>query len=165
MAYLTGAQQGQPLLVHHWIGFWIDVVKIDPTALAYLVAIGETAVAVALILGAFTNPASLIGVALSLVIWSTAEGFGGPYQVGSTNIGAAIISVLVFASLFLGSAGLYLGLDRRLTGALGRLGFLAAAPIASRHHSRTTRRRCHLAHAQESGTLRSRQAPGCPAVA
>lgn len=128
--YLTGAQQGQPLLVHHWIGFWIDVVKIDPTAFAYLVAIGETAVAVALILGAFTNLASLIGVALSLVIWSTAEGFGGPYQAGSTDIGAAIIYVLVFASLFLSSAGLYLGLDRRLTGALGRLGFLAAGPIS-----------------------------------
>jgi uncharacterized membrane protein YphA (DoxX/SURF4 family) len=117
-------------LVHHWIGFWINTINVDPTAFAYLVAIGETAVAVALIVGAFTNLASLVGTLLALVIWSTAEGFGGPYQAGSTDIGAAIIYVLVFAGLVLSSSGLYLGLDRRVTPALGRLGFLASGPIS-----------------------------------
>ena len=124
--YLTGAQQDQPLLVHHWIGFWINVIKVDPHVFAYLVAIGETAVALGLILGVFSNLTNLAGVLLSLVIWSTAEGFGGPYKAGSTDIGAAIIYVLVFAGLFLSSAGLYLGLDRKLTPALGRLGILAS---------------------------------------
>lgn len=128
--YLTGAQADQPLLVHHWIGFWINTINVDPTAFAYLVAIGETAVAVALIVGAFTNLASLVGTLLALVIWSTAEGFGGPYEAGSTDIGAAIIYVLVFAGLVLSSSGLYLGLDRRITPALGRLGLLASGPIA-----------------------------------
>lgn len=66
---------------------------------------------------------------MSLVIWSTAEGFGGPYQAGSTDIGAAIIYVLVFACLVLGRAGLTLGLDRRLTPVLGRFGFLASGPL------------------------------------
>ncbi len=125
-AYLSGAQQDQPLLVHHWIGFWINVIKVDPNVFAYLVAIGETAVALGLILGVFSNLTNLVGVLLSVVIWSTAEGFGGPYTAGSTDIGAAIIYVLVFAGLFLSSAGLYLGLDRKLTPALGRLGILAA---------------------------------------
>ncbi len=124
--YLTGAQKDQPLLVHHWIGFWINVIKVDPHVFAYLVAIGETAVALGLLLGVFSNLTNLGGVLLSFVIWSTAEGFGGPYQAGSTDIGAAIIYVLVFAGLFLSSAGLYLGLDRRLTPALGRLGILAS---------------------------------------
>ena len=124
--YLSGAQKDQPLLVHHWIGFWINVVKIDPHVFAYLVAIGETAVALGLILGVFSNLTNLGGVLLSLVIWSTAEGFGGPYRAGSTDVGAAIIYVLVFAGLFLSSAGLYLGVDRRLTPALGRLGILAS---------------------------------------
>ena len=124
--YLTGAQKNQPLLVHHWIGFWINVIKVDPHVFAYLVAIGETAVALGLILGVFSNLTNLIGVLLSFVIWSTAEGFGGPYQAGSTDIGAAIIYVLVFAGLFLSSAGLYLGLDRRLTPGLGRWGILAS---------------------------------------
>lgn len=123
--YLAGAQKDQPLIIHHWIGFWINVVKIDPHAIAYLVAFGETAVALGLIFGIFSNLTNLAGVFFSLVIWSTAEGFGGPYHAGSTDIGAAIIYVLVFAGMFLSSAGLYLGLDRRLTPALGRLGILA----------------------------------------
>jgi nitrite reductase (NO-forming) len=125
-SYLTGAQDGQPWAVHHWIGFWVNVVHVDPTVFAYLVAAGETAIALALVLGAFSNLTYLVGVLLSVVIWSTAEGFGGPYQAGSTDIGAAIIYVLVFAGLFLSAAGLYRGLDRRLTPRLGRWGVLAS---------------------------------------
>src|SRR5262245_36438201 len=113
--YLTSAQQDQPWPVHHWIGFWVNTVGVDPTVFAYLVAAGETAIAIALILGVFVNLTSVVGVLLTMVIWSTAEGFGGPYKAGSTDIGAAIIYPLVFAGLFLSSAGLYYGLDRRLT--------------------------------------------------
>jgi len=38
----------------------------------------------------------------------------------------------VFAGLFLSSAGLYYGLDRRLTPKLGRLGFLASGWFQTR---------------------------------
>ena len=31
--YLAGAQQNQPLLVHHWIGFWINAVDRKSTRL------------------------------------------------------------------------------------------------------------------------------------
>ena len=126
-SYLSGAQADQPLLVHHWIGFWINTVNVDPSAFSYLVAIGETAVAVGLILGLLSNLTYLVGTALAFVIWSTAEGFGGPYQAGSTDIGAAVIYILVFAGLFLSSAGRHLGLDRRLGLRLGRLSFLASS--------------------------------------
>jgi uncharacterized membrane protein YphA (DoxX/SURF4 family) len=129
MAYLMGAQDGQPQAVKSWIHFWHVIIGVDPRAFAYLVAVGETAVAVALILGVFSNLTSIAGVLLSVVIWSTAEGFGGPYVAGSTDIGAAVIYVLVFAGLFLAQAGLYLGLDRRLTPALGRLGLLASGSL------------------------------------
>lgn len=124
--YLSSAQQDQPWPVHHWIGFWVNTVGVDPTVFAYLVAAAETAIALALILGVFMNLTSVVGVLLTVVIWSTAEGFGGPYQAGSTDIGAAIIYALVFAGLFLSSAGLYYGIDRRLTPKLGRLGILAS---------------------------------------
>jgi len=123
--YLAGAQQNQPWPVHHWIGFWINTVGLDPTVFAYGVAAGETAVAIALIIGAFSNLTAVVGSLLSVIIWSTAEGFGGPYKTGSTDIGAAIIYVLVFAGLFLSYAGLHYGVDRWLTTKLGRLGFLA----------------------------------------
>jgi thiosulfate dehydrogenase (quinone) large subunit len=124
--YLTGAQDGQPWPIHHWIQFWVNTVGIDPTLFAYVVAVGETAIAIALIVGAFSNLTAVVGVLLSVVIWSTAEGFGGPYHAGSTDIGAAIIYPLVFAGLFLSSAGLYYGVDRTLTPVLGRFGFLAS---------------------------------------
>jgi len=124
--YLTGAQDGQPWPIHHWIVFWTNTVGIDPTFFAYATAVGETAIAIALIVGAFSNLTAVVGVLLSVVIWTTAEGFGGPYTAGSTDIGAAIIYPLAFAGLFLSSAGLYYGVDRKLTAALGRFGYLAS---------------------------------------
>lgn len=125
-SYLTGSLDGQPGWVQSWIHFWINVVNVDPHVFAHLVAIGETALALALILGVFSNLTYLLGVLLSVVIWTTAEGFGGPYQAGSTDIGAAIIYVLVFAGLYLSQAGMFFGLDRRLTPRVGRLGWLAS---------------------------------------
>ena len=130
VSYLTGALDGQPVLVKDWIGFWIDIVKVDPHVVALIVTGAETALAVALILGVFNNISYLGGVLLAFVIWSTAEGFGGPYKAGSTDIGASIIYVLMFVGLFLSQAGLHLGLDRRLTPILGRWGWLASGPLA-----------------------------------
>ena len=127
--YLNGAQKDQPLLIHHWIGFWINSVGLDPIVFAYVVAASETLIAVALIFGVFTNLTAVYGAVLSLLIWSTAEGFGGPYASGSADIGAAVIYVLVFAGLFLASSGLYLGLDRRMAPHMGRFGFLASGTI------------------------------------
>ena len=129
MAYLMGAQDGQPQAVKSWIYFWHTIINVDPRAFAYAVAVGETLVALALILGVFSNLTAVVGILLSAVIWSTAEGFGGPYSAGSTDIGAAVIYVLVFVGLFLSQSGLVLGLDRRLTPALGRWGFLASGPF------------------------------------
>ncbi|MCL4394273.1 MAG: DoxX family membrane protein [Chloroflexi bacterium] len=129
--FLTGALDGQPAVVQAWINLWINIVNVNPRALAYLVALGETAIAVGLIFGLFSNLTYLGGILLSLVIWSTAEGFGGPYAPGSTDIGSAVIYVLVFAGLFLTSSGLYLGLDRRLTPLLGRWGGLASGSLRS----------------------------------
>lgn len=128
-AYLSSARQDQPAWVQSWIGLWVNVVKVDPVSFARLVALAETSIAIALILGIFINLTSLGGAGLALMIWSTAEGFGGPYGAGSTDIGSAVIYALVFAGLFLSQAGLHLGLDRRLTPALGRLGFLASGPL------------------------------------
>jgi nitrite reductase (NO-forming) len=129
-SYMHG--DGQPGWVQGWINFWINIVKVDPHVFAHAVAIGETAIALALILGAFSNVTYIGGILLSIVIWTTAEGFGGPYVAGATDIGAAIIYVLVFAGLFLSNAGLYLGLDQRLTPILGRLGFLASGVFNQR---------------------------------
>jgi thiosulfate dehydrogenase [quinone] large subunit len=129
VSYVTGALDGQPGVVKGYIHFWHRVIAIDPRVFAYATAVAETAIALALILGAFTTLTAVAGMAISTVIWSTAEGFGGPYKAGSTDIGAAIMYALIFAGLFLAQAGLYLGVDRRLTPTLGRWGFLASGAL------------------------------------
>ncbi len=129
VSFLTEALDGQPAPAHAWINFWIHVVQVNPRLFAQLSALGETAVAIGLIFGIFSNITMIGGFFLSLMIWSTAEGFGGPYMLGSTDIGTAIIYAIAFVGLFLASSGLYLGIDRWLTPRLGRLSFLASGPI------------------------------------
>ena len=125
-AYLSQAAEGQPRAERAWIDFWIDVVKVEPHAFAYFIAVAETLIAILLLVGLFSNLTYVAGVALSLVIWSTAEGFGGPYMPGSTDIGTAIIYAIVFIALFLASAGRYVGLDGLLADRLGRVRSLAS---------------------------------------
>ncbi len=127
--YLSGALDGQPPAVQAWINFWMNIVKVDPHVFAHTIAIAETAVALGLIFGVFSNLTNLGGMLLSLVIWSTAEGFGGPYTPGSTDIGSAVIYALVFAGLFLSNAGLIFGLDGWLTPKLGSRGILASGSL------------------------------------
>jgi len=126
--YLKGGQAGQPILVKEWIHLWVDLVKVDPITFAYLAASVETALAIALLLGIFSNLAFIGGGLFSLVIWSTAEGLGGPYVAGSTDIGTAIIYTIVFALLFFSRAGLYRGFDRWLTPRLGSFSWMASGP-------------------------------------
>ncbi len=109
--YLHDAAQGQPYYVQSWIGFWSDVVRVNPNLFAYLVAFGETFVAAGLLLGALSVVVDVFGALLMFMIWSTAEGFGGPYKAGSTDIGTAVIYVIVFAALLFTNAGCYLGVD------------------------------------------------------
>ena len=102
--YLTGNLDSQPRAVQAWIDLWVHIVGVNPQLFAIMVAVAEPAIALALIFGVAPRLATIGGMAMSLVIWSTAEGFGGPYTAGSTDIGAAIIYVLVFLALSFGHA-------------------------------------------------------------
>ena len=113
-SYLTETVQDQPPLVHAWINLWIKGVSVDPHLFAIVVALGETAIAIGLIFGLFSKGAHIGGMLMSLVIWSTAEGFGGPYMAGSTDIGAAIIYFMVHIALWLGKSWRYYSIDRIL---------------------------------------------------
>lgn len=112
VSYLSGSISGsQPAWVDAWIRFWVQTVKVDPKLFAYLVALGETVIALALLLGVGIRLFAVLGSALSLIIWSTGEAFGGPYTTGATDIGAAIIYVGGFALLALTQSGYAFGLD------------------------------------------------------
>jgi thiosulfate dehydrogenase (quinone) large subunit len=127
---VTGAQDGQPAAIQAWIGLWAQLVSTNPVLFARLVAMTETALAVLLLLGLLSNVTYLVGIIYTLIIWSTAEGFGGPFKPGeSTDIGTALPYTLLFALLLFISAGRYYGLDQWLTPRLGRFGFLASGRL------------------------------------
>jgi thiosulfate dehydrogenase (quinone) large subunit len=124
---ISAVSDGQPAPIQAWISFWAHLVSINPLLFARIEATTETAIAVFLIFGIFSNLTYIVGIFLSLGIWSTAEGFGGPYIPGhSTDIGTAFPYAILFAVLLFLSAGRYYGVDQWLTSKLGRLGFLAS---------------------------------------
>ncbi|MHB0865414.1 MAG: hypothetical protein ACYC1Y_00700 [Minisyncoccota bacterium] len=113
-SYLLEGAQGQPAAVYAWVNFWIHTVSVDPHLFGIIVAVAETAIAIGLIFGLFSKVAIAGGMALSLVIWSTAEGLGGPYVAGSTDVGTAIIYFIVFIALWLGKSWRYYSVDASL---------------------------------------------------
>jgi uncharacterized membrane protein YphA (DoxX/SURF4 family) len=131
---VSATRDGQPELIQTWISFWIHIISINPLLFARTEATTETAIAILLIFGLFSNLTYIVGLMLSLGIWSIAEGFGGPYMPGqSTDAGTALPYAILFAILFSISAGRYYGLDQWLTPRLGRFGFLASGRIKSFH--------------------------------
>ena len=133
---VAAARDGQPGLIQGWISFWTNIVTVNPLLFARMEATTETALAVFLILGIFSNLTFITGIFLSLGIWAIPEGLGGPYVPGqSTDIGTAFPYALLFAVLLFLSAGSYYGLDQWFTSRLGRLGFLAGGSFRrSRKH-------------------------------
>jgi len=99
MSTIMGEAQGQPGWLQPWFNFWIRVQHPDAMFLAYLVAAIETLIALALIAGFARKLTYISAIAFSLLIWATAEGFGGPYTAGASDIGTAIIYAVVFAGL------------------------------------------------------------------
>jgi uncharacterized membrane protein YphA (DoxX/SURF4 family) len=99
MDAISGAGAGQPGWLHPWFNFWTNLQSPPRSFWAYLVAVLETLIAVALILGFARKTTYISAIAFSLLIWATAEGFGGPYTSGAADIGTAIIYALVFAGL------------------------------------------------------------------
>ncbi len=130
---VAAAKGGQPGFIQGWISFWANLASVNPLLFARMLATTETVIAAFLILGIFSNLTYIVGIFLSLSIWSIPEGFGGPYIPGATtDIGTAFPYAILFVVLLCLSAGRYYGLDRWLTSRLGRLGFLASGSFRRR---------------------------------
>jgi nitrite reductase (NO-forming) len=99
MGAIMAEAQGQPGWLKPWFDFWISFQHPRVTFFAYLVAIAETLIALALIAGFVRKLTYLSAILFSLLIWATAEGFGGPYTSGASDIGTAVIYAVVFAAL------------------------------------------------------------------
>ncbi len=136
LGQVTDAMEGQPALIKAWISFWAGIVSINPSFFGILVACIETALAICFIFGIFTNTACVVGMLLSLGIWSVAEGFGSPYTPGKTvDVGTALPYALLCGVLLFVAAGRAYGVDRWLTPRLGRFGFLASGSLRKRDQS------------------------------
>src|SRR5712671_6058305 len=122
---LTGASQDQPGFLKPWFNL-VTAVASDGRApvLALGSAVMETYLAAALLTGFARKTTYAVGAFYTALIWTTAEGFGGPYVPGiSTDVGAAIISSLLFLMLLINDAGVGFSrlsldsvLERRLPG-------------------------------------------------
>ena len=99
MSTIMSIRAGQPGWLQPWFQFWINLQHPAVTFFWVLVATCETLIALALIFGFARKLTYCAAIAFSLVIWSTAEGFGGPYTSGASDIGTAIIYAVVFAGL------------------------------------------------------------------
>ncbi len=97
----TEGADGQPGWLRPWFRFWIDLQNPHPYFWAYLVAVIETLIAVAVIAGFARKLTYTAAIVFSLLIWATAEGFGGPYTSGAADIGTAVIYAIVFAGLLM----------------------------------------------------------------
>jgi thiosulfate dehydrogenase [quinone] large subunit len=128
LSYLQETYDGQPAAIQSWLDFWIHLTSLNPHLFARLVALGESAIAIGLLLGLFSNLDYFGGILLTMLIWTIPEGFGGPYTAGATDLGAGIIYVFGFLGLGLLSAGQYYGLDKWLWPKLGRWSFFSSGP-------------------------------------
>jgi nitrite reductase (NO-forming) len=99
VGYLQNAANGQPGWLAPWFHFWLRIVARNAEFFIGATRLLETAIAIGLLLGLARRLTYISGALFSLLIWSTAEGFGGPYTSGVTNVGPALIYALVFIAI------------------------------------------------------------------
>jgi thiosulfate dehydrogenase (quinone) large subunit len=95
-----------------WGSFWLHLLSAQPVLSSYLLAVCESAVALGLIMGIFTNMIYLGGSLLSIFLWSTLGEWSIAPGMGNGTSGSTLLLLMIFLGLFLSNAGFYYGLDR-----------------------------------------------------
>jgi nitrite reductase (NO-forming) len=92
---VNSAGQGQPSWLHWFFRLTRDAITPYPHLWAFALATLETLIGLALILGFARKTTYIVTALTGLGIWAVAEGFGGPYNSGSTDIGAAVMYTVI----------------------------------------------------------------------
>ncbi len=111
LPYLQQSEVGQPAWIVAYIGFFISAIRfVGPVVFGLFAAVIETVLAASLLLKRWQQWFLPIGFLYSFGIWTTAEGWGGPYLLGSTanrgdmlgttNIYMVVYLYLMIAYLF-----------------------------------------------------------------
>ncbi len=105
LSYLRAAQVGQPGWIVAYIGLFIHLLGIvGPMTFGIFAAVTETVLAISLLTKRGEKWFLPIGFFYSFGVWTTAEGWGGPYSLGSTGnrgdmLGTANMYMIVYLYL------------------------------------------------------------------
>lgn len=101
--YLVQSQKGQPEWIVAYIQFFINIIhSVGPFAFGLFAAIAETVIAVSLVFNKGLRFMLPVGAVYSLGLWTTAEGWGGPYGPGFTgNRGDILGTIIIYCLIFL----------------------------------------------------------------
>ncbi|WP_455379819.1 hypothetical protein [Acidihalobacter prosperus] len=112
LSFLTPAVKGQPNWIAAYIEFVIIVISaIWGTVFGVITAIVETLIALSLLTKRLLPYGLVLGVVWSLGIWTTAEGWGGPYGAGFSSTpmpGDILGNAINYAYIFLLLMAVYL---------------------------------------------------------
>jgi uncharacterized membrane protein YphA (DoxX/SURF4 family) len=103
VTYLVQSQQGQPAWIVAYIQFFINLFNaVGPLVFGFFAAIVETLIAASLLFNKGLSFMLPIGAVYSLGLWTTAEGWGGPYGPGFTgNRGDILGTTIIYCVIFL----------------------------------------------------------------
>jgi hypothetical protein len=103
VTYLVQSQQGQPAWIVAYIQFFINLFNaVSPLVFGFFAAIVETLIAASLVFNKGLSFMLPIGAVYSLGLWTTAEGWGGPYGPGFTgNRGDILGTTIIYCVIFL----------------------------------------------------------------
>lgn len=103
VTYLQQALPGEPGWIKAYIGIVIALIGvIGPTIFAVAAALTETLIGLSLLFGVGLRWMIPVGILYSLGVWTTAEGWGGPYGAGFTaNRGDVLGTTNIYAIAFL----------------------------------------------------------------
>jgi uncharacterized membrane protein YphA (DoxX/SURF4 family) len=102
-SYLVQSQQGQPVWIVAYIQIFIDIIQaVGPLTFGLFAAIVETLIALSLLFKKGLDYMLPIGFIYSFGLWTTAEGWGGPYGAGFTgNRGDILGTIIIYSFIFL----------------------------------------------------------------
>lgn len=95
--------EGKASFLHPWLNFWHRMFANDPTRWAWAIAVLETLLAVAVLVGFVRKLTYISGAVFTFILWATAEGFGGPYlgNNADVDVGSGLIYTVVFIMLLI----------------------------------------------------------------
>ena len=116
---------------HQWLELWHYVSAPDPAALAMVIAVTETLIALGMIFGIFSNLVFVGSAVYAFGLWTTPEHLHLPWMSGNTDLGPSAAYMLLSLALLCAAAGATWSVDAVIRPHLGRLAPLAGSVPAA----------------------------------